>query len=178
MPPPDDRHEPAPTFASRGVEELLEQAQLVLPPDERRLQRLRPVPAAALRDDPHRLPGRHGAAFPLSACSPAGSKAIALLAARWVASPTRTVPDAQPTGAGTPCSRGRRRPSLPDRSERDGRLAGQDARPGTQRRTELWTDSTSSSAARTASSASSSRAVGAPQTAITASPMNFSTVPP
>ena len=36
----------------------------------------------------------------------------------------------------------------------------------------------SSSAARTARSASSSWATGAPQTAITASPMNFSTVPP
>ncbi len=33
-------------------------------------------------------------------------------------------------------------------------------------------------AARTARSASSSRAIGVPQTAITASPMNFSTVPP
>ena len=40
------------------------------------------------------------------------------------------------------------------------------------------TASTSSSAARTARSASSSVAVGVPQTAITASPMNFSTVPP
>ena len=40
------------------------------------------------------------------------------------------------------------------------------------------TASTSSSPARTARSASSSWAVGAPQTAITASPMNFSTVPP
>ena len=40
------------------------------------------------------------------------------------------------------------------------------------------TAATSSSAARTARSASSSWAVGAPQTAITASPMNFSTVPP
>ena len=40
------------------------------------------------------------------------------------------------------------------------------------------TASTSSSAARTARSASSSWAMGAPQTAITASPMNFSTVPP
>ena len=37
---------------------------------------------------------------------------------------------------------------------------------------------TKSSAARTARSASSSCAVGVPQTAITASPMNFSTVPP
>ena len=37
---------------------------------------------------------------------------------------------------------------------------------------------TSSRPARTARSASSSWAVGTPQTAITASPMNFSTVPP
>ncbi len=40
------------------------------------------------------------------------------------------------------------------------------------------TTSTSSSPARTDRSASSSRATGVPQTAITASPMNFSTVPP
>ena len=40
------------------------------------------------------------------------------------------------------------------------------------------TATTRSSAARTARSASSSCAVGAPHTAITASPMNFSTVPP
>ena len=40
------------------------------------------------------------------------------------------------------------------------------------------TAATRSSAARTARSASSSFASGAPQTAITASPMNFSTVPP
>ena len=40
------------------------------------------------------------------------------------------------------------------------------------------TAATSSSAARTARSASSSVATGVPQTAITASPMNFSTVPP
>ena len=40
------------------------------------------------------------------------------------------------------------------------------------------TASTNSSAARTDRSASSSWAVGVPHTAITASPMNFSTVPP
>ena len=40
------------------------------------------------------------------------------------------------------------------------------------------TASTRSRAARTARSGSSSRATGAPQTAITASPMNFSTLPP
>ena len=46
--------------------------------------------------------------------------------------------------------------------------------PGPSDRTAL----TSSSADRTARSASSSCAVGAPQTAMTASPMNFSTTPP
>jgi hypothetical protein len=40
------------------------------------------------------------------------------------------------------------------------------------------TAATRSRAARTARSASSSVATGVPQTAITASPMNFSTVPP
>ncbi len=40
------------------------------------------------------------------------------------------------------------------------------------------TASTSSSPARTARSASSSWAIGVPQTAMTASPMNFSTIPP
>ena len=41
-----------------------------------------------------------------------------------------------------------------------------------------FTASTSSSAARTLRSASSSWATGVPQTAMTASPMNFSIVPP
>ena len=45
-------------------------------------------------------------------------------------------------------------------------------------RTGMSTASRSSWAARTARSASSSRIVGTPKTAITASPMNFSTVPP
>ena len=40
------------------------------------------------------------------------------------------------------------------------------------------TDAINSSAARTARSASSSRATGVPHTAMTASPMNFSTIPP
>ena len=42
----------------------------------------------------------------------------------------------------------------------------------------VGTVATISSAARTARSASSSCAVGVPHTAMTASPMNFSTVPP
>ena len=63
------------------------------------------------------------------------------------------------------------------------RLAGEDARAqaqvGARRRSpRARIDPTRSSAARTARSASSSWATGAPQTAITASPMNFSIVPP
>ena len=58
-------------------------------------------------------------------------------------------------------------------------LAGEDAGSRLEaRRAGPLTASTSSSAARTARSASSSCATGVPQTAITASPMNFSTVPP
>ena len=68
-------------------------------------------------------------------------------------------------------------------AERHRRLAGEHAGAGAQRRCadlvpSAATASTRSSAARTARSASSSCATGAPHTAITASPMNFSTVPP
>ena len=42
----------------------------------------------------------------------------------------------------------------------------------------VLTAATTSSAARTARSASFSRAIGVPHTAMTASPMNFSIVPP
>ncbi len=121
-----------------------------------------------------------GAAFPLSACSPAGSKAIARDAARSVASPTSTVP-----GAATDWSREAVLTMSPATipwlvaPEGDRRLAGED--PGTGLRSRgpaRGRRPRSSSAARTARSASSSCAMGAPQTAMTASPMNFSTVPP
>ena len=55
-------------------------------------------------------------------------------------------------------------------------LAGVDADPPLD--AELGERPRISAAARTARSASSSRTVGTPKTAITASPMNFSTVPP
>ena len=61
----DHGHEPAPPFAARRVEQLLQEAELVLAPDEGRLQGLRPVPAAALGHDPHRLPGRNRRGLPL-----------------------------------------------------------------------------------------------------------------
>ena len=67
---------------------------------------------------------------------------------------------------------------LAHRTDRHRRLAGQYPRPGRERRVSSGTAATRSSAARTARSASSSFATGVPHTAITASPMNFSTVPP
>ena len=71
-------------------------------------------------------------AFPLSACSPAGSKAIATDAARCVASPTSTVP-----GAAADCSleavltRSPATMPWPDGTQGHRRLAGQ--HPGTRR---------------------------------------------
>ena len=76
-----------------------------------------------------------------------------------------TSPDAMPS------------PGLGPRVERDERLAGRDPDAELElppRRAK----SRIASAARTARSGSSSWAVGAPKSAITASPMNFSTVPP
>ena len=46
-------------LALGGVEQVLEQAQLLVAPDERRLERLAPVAPAALGDDAHRPPRRH-----------------------------------------------------------------------------------------------------------------------
>ena len=99
----DDRHEPGAAVAAGGVEQVLEQPQLVVAADERRLERVargrgrraRRRPAALATPAP-------GLALPLSTCSSTGSKAIATLAARCVASPTSTVP-----GAATDCSRTR-----------------------------------------------------------------------
>ena len=73
--------------------------------------------------------------------------------------------------------------ALPCGAEIDRRLAGEHRGAGTELRhpglaPNALTAATSSSAARTARSASSSCATGVPQTAITASPMNFSTTPP
>ena len=120
-----------------------------------------------------------GLALPRRTWSPAGSKAIAREAARQVASPTSTVP-----AAATDWSRDavltRSPATIPwlVAPDRDRGLAGEDPRPRLDGGPNALTASSSSRAARTARSASSSRATGAPQTAITASPMNFSTVPP
>ena len=56
----DDAHQPRPPLAAGGVEQVLEQAQLVVAADERRLERLAAVAPAALGDDAQRAPCRDG----------------------------------------------------------------------------------------------------------------------
>ncbi len=57
---PDDRHDPDPRLARRRVEQVLEQAQLVVATDERRLERLGPAGPAPAGHDPQRSPGTEG----------------------------------------------------------------------------------------------------------------------
>ena len=74
----DDAHQPRPPLAAGGVEQVLEQAQLLVAADERRLERLAPVRARrARRRRAARATPAPAPALPLSVCSPAGSNAIA-----------------------------------------------------------------------------------------------------
>ena len=143
---------------------------------------LRPAPRRPATTRTARHAGT-GAVLPRRSCSPAASKTIASPAARWVASPTSTVPGGaapwrreavltrSPATIPWPCAPTTAAASPVSTAARAcGRSPPGAARPGTA--------ATRSSAARTARSASSSRAVGVPQTAMTASPMNFSTAPP
>jgi hypothetical protein len=54
-----DRDEASPSFARGGVEEVLEQSQLGVAADERRIQPLRASAAAALGHDPQGAPRGH-----------------------------------------------------------------------------------------------------------------------
>ena len=174
------RHEPRPPLAARRVEEVLEQAQLVVAADERRLERLGAVAAADLGDDPQGAPGRDRARLALEHLLAGrlegdrlGGRALGRLADEH--GPGRG-DRLEPAGRVDEVAGDH---ALVRRADGDGGLAGQDAGAGLDGSGPgVRTASTSSSAARTARSASSSCAVGAPQTAITASPMNFSTVPP
>ena len=171
--------------SARGVEEVLDDAQLAVAADERRLEAGDPALAAPRRDDPQRTPELHGLGLALELVL-AGVlvRRSPPRLARRVASPTSTVPGS----AARLDARGGVDEVTGDHAltlgaERDGRLAGEHPGASAQARAPISapsaaTASTRSSAARTARSASSSFATGAPQTAITASPMNFSTVPP
>ena len=91
----DDRDEPGAPLAARGVEQVLEQPQLVVAADERRLEASR-CGSGRRRSATTRRARQAGTglALPLSACSPACLEGDGRDAARWVASPTRTVPGA------------------------------------------------------------------------------------
>ncbi len=54
----DDAHQPRPSLAVRGMEQLFEQAHLVLTADEWRLEQLAPIAPATLGHDTHRPPRR------------------------------------------------------------------------------------------------------------------------
>ena len=164
----------------RGVEEVLDQPQLALAADERRLEPGRAHRAAAARDDAQGAPERHRLRLALQLVRPG-----VLVGDRRLGRPLRRLADEHGAGLGRRLdARGRVDEVAGDhalvrRAERDRGLAGEDARARTQQPgSSSGTAATRSSAARTARSASSSCATGAPQTAITASPMNFSTVPP
>ena len=180
-----DVQQPWPALAPGGVQQLLDQPQILVAADERRLRRLAAHGAAAARDTPA-APARRatGSGLPFSVSGSTGTNAID--ARRR---PVRALADEHGPGLG--CGLQPRRgvdqvagdQALVDRAERGDRLAGEHAGAGLQRQAELArrarsTRSTISSAARTARSASSSCATGVPQTAMTASPMNFSTMPP
>ena len=87
-----NRHEPHAPFASRGVEHVLQQPELPVSADERRLQSLRPVATAELGHDAQRAPCGDGCRFALQQVFARRLEHDALLAARWVASPTSTAP--------------------------------------------------------------------------------------
>ena len=122
--------------------------------------------------------------MPFSACSPASANPTALPASRCVAASASTGP-----GSAAACTRAAVFTASPATipSPAAPRVTATSpvttparaARPGTPASApSSATAATRSSAARTARSASPSAAAGVPHTAITASPMNFSTTPP
>ena len=177
---PDDREEVRLLLVGRAVEELLDEAQLAVAADERRLEPGGASLAAAVGDHAQRAPELGGLALALELV-----RARVLVGDRRLAGAPRRVADEHRARLGRRLDARRgvdevaRDHALALGAERDRRLAGEDAGADAQRpRRDPRTAETSSSAARTARSASSSCATGAPQTAITASPMNFSTRPP
>ena len=88
----NDRHKASPLLAGGCVIEVLQERQLLVAADEGRLGAFAPPPAPDAAHDSNGAPGGNRALLPFRACSPAGSNTMPAAAARWVASPTRTVP--------------------------------------------------------------------------------------
>ncbi len=176
---PDDRDESGAPLVRGGVEQILDQAKLGIAADERRLQADRSPLAADCRDDSYRTPQTFWLGLALQRML-----ADVLVGDRGLGRASGRFADEDYTGLCDRLDAGRRVHEIAGDhplsfgAERHCRLAREDTRPRLKARVELRHADTRSSAARTARSASSSCAIGAPQTAMTASPMNFSTVPP
>ena len=129
------RHEPRAALAAGRMEQVLEQAELVVAADERRLEGLAPVAAADLGDDPQRAPGRHRRRLALEGLL-AGLLEGDRLAMPPAGSPRRRG-RCPGCGDGLEPARGvdevARDHPLVRGADRDGRLAGQDAGPGLDR---------------------------------------------
>ena len=157
--------------------------ELALAPDERRAPDLAHVDAEARPSPRSASQTRTGSALPLASTGAASrvlDRALGRAVRRLVdedavhrrgrLQPRRRVDDV---------ARGHALARLRPRIERDERLAGRDRRSGPRASpSSASAHSRIASAARTARSGSSSCATGAPKSAMTASPMNFSTVPP
>ena len=176
---PGDEHQLRALLLLGGVEEILDELQLAVATDERRLEPGRAHRAAPARDDAQRAPELHRLRLALHLVL-----AGVLVGDRGLGRALRRL--AREHGSGLGCRLDAeavltRSPAtmpwfvapsvtaaspvrIPARARSSGLISGIAA--------------ARSSAALTARSASSSCATGAPQTAITASPMNFSTVPP
>jgi hypothetical protein len=126
----DDRNEPRSSFADGRVEQVLEEAELLVATDERRFERLRAVPAAALGNDAKRTPRRDGRCLALE-----GLLADGFEGDRTGCRPLRRLADEDGAGSGGPLEAAG---SIDDVTgdhafvrgpEGDGGLTGQDRRP-------------------------------------------------
>ena len=180
-----DRDEMRLALVGADVEEILDLPELPVAADERRLETGRLERSARARDDAQTPggAGRDRSSPSARDCRRRHTRRCRSVA-RFVDSPTRTVP-----GSAADCTREavltRSPATIPSPVAPSVTVASPVMTPARARNSGIPTSSpsaetavTRSRAARTARSASSSVATGVPQTAITASPMNFSTVPP
>ena len=176
---PDHAHQPGPALPGGRVEQVLEQAQLVVTADERGLEGLGPIPAADLGDDPERAPRRHGRGLALEGLLPGlfeGDRLAGGPLGRLAHEHgPRLGHGLEPRGGVDEVAGDH---ALVRRAERDRRLAGQDAGAGLDRRAERADRVDQVEPSPDGPLGVILVGVGAPQTAITASPMNFSTMPP
>ena len=182
----DERDELRRAVAPRSVERVPQHVDLVRTPDERRTPPARRSAPISARGATASQAGT-GSALPFATTGSAVRYSIASRVARQVASPTSTpsggaaasrrfaVFTTSPDAVASPSSG--RAPSATSASPvfTPTRTRSSNAGPASFRSA---TASRIASAARTARSGSSSRETGAPNRPITASPMNFSAVPP